>query len=158
MSAETHSDRDLPSPGVANHAVILVAAGLMAMMLCAVVMMLGFYIWQLPNRTLPAPRQLPTPQVRTDERILRQELEAAQRARLSQYRWLDEQKTLIAVSIERAMQILAGRGSNAYDPIIPPGTTAESVGATAAASMQQQGVRVPSSKESLGAQRGERQP
>jgi hypothetical protein len=158
MSAETNPDRDLAPPGVASRAVIIVTSALMAMMIAAVIGLSVFYVWWLPDRALPAPRPLPTPQVRTDERLLRQEIEAAQRARLTGYRWQDDQKTLIAIPIERAMQILAGRGAKAYDPIATSGTTAESVGADTAAGMQNPGLRVPSNKEPRGAQRGRRQP
>ena len=158
MSAEAHSDRDYPAPGVASRRVILAAIGLMAMMLGAVVMMLGFYVWQLPERALPEPRQLPAPQVRTNERLLRQQLETAQRARLSGYRWEDSQKTLVGIPIERAMQIVVARGTGAYDPIATPSTTARSPGPPAAAAMQNPQIRVPSNKELSGAQRRQAQP
>jgi hypothetical protein len=145
MSAETHSDHEFPSPGVANRPVIAVAIGLMAMMLCGVSLMLGFYTWKVPERTLPAPRQLPNPQVRTDERLLRQQLEAAQAERLAGYHWENPQKTLIGIPIERAMEILAARGPAAYDPIIQQtNTTAQSSGPATAASMQNPNSNVPS--------------
>lgn len=145
MSAEVHSDHEFPSPGVANRPVIAIAAGLMAMMLCGVLLMFGFYIWKVPGRTLPAPRQLPSPQVRTDERLLRQQLEAAQAERLSGYHWENSQKTVIGIPIERAMQILAARGTAAYDPIIQqPNTTAQSPGPATAAAMQNPASSVPS--------------
>lgn len=158
MSDETHRARDLPSPEVANRRVAVIAIGLIAMMLGAVGMLLGFYVWQLPQRGLPPPQQLPAPQVRTDERLLRQQLEAAQLGRLSSYRWEDPQKTLVAIPIERAMQILAARGSHAYDPIITLGTAAQSLGPGTAAAMQDPGSRVPSRKEPIRAQRGLTQP
>jgi hypothetical protein len=146
MSDETHSARDFPSPGVANRRVALIAIGLMAMMLGAVAMLVAFYVWQLPERTLPPPRQLPAPRVQTDERALRQQLEAAQFARLSGYRWEDAQKTLIGIPIERAMQILATRGGEAYDPIIRPSAAAPSLGPGAAGAIQNPRARVPSNQ------------
>lgn len=141
-------DHEFPSPGVANRPVIAVAAGLMVMMLCGVLLMLGFYIWKVPDRTLPAPRQLPNPQVRTDERLLRQQLEAAQAERLAGYHWENPQKTLIGIPIERAMQILAARGSAAYDPILQtPNTTAQSLGPATATDAQNPSSNVPSNKQ-----------
>ena len=149
MSAEPHSDHDFPSPGVANRPVIAIAAGLMAMMLGGVLLMFGFYVWQLPGRTLPAPERLPNPQVRSDERLLRQKLEAVQTERLSGYRWENSQKTLIGIPIERAMQILAARGAAVYDPIIQqPHTTAQPPGAATAAAMQNPALSVPSNAQS----------
>ncbi|MBV9235024.1 MAG: hypothetical protein JOZ94_04245 [Xanthobacteraceae bacterium] len=145
MSAETRPHHDFPSPEVANRAVMATAAGLMTMMLAGVFLMAGIYAWQMPDRRLPAPQRLPDPQVRTDERLLRQQLEAAQTERLSGYHWENQQKTLIGVPIERAMELLVARGAAAYDPIIPQSnTTAQSPGAATAAAMQGQGSSVPS--------------
>jgi hypothetical protein len=158
MSAELNSGHDFPSPGVANRRVAAIAIGLMAMMLGAVGMLLGFYVWQLPERALPPPQQLPAPQVRTEERLLRQQLEAAQRERLSGYRWEDQQKNLIGIPIERAMQVLAGRGAKAYDPLIAPGTIAPSPGPDTAAALQNPQVRVPSSNQPMSAEPEQAQP
>jgi hypothetical protein len=158
MSIETHRDRDLPSPGVADRRVVAVAVALMLMMLGSVAMLVGFYVWQLPERSLPAPRPLPSPQVGVDERALRLQIEAAQRQRLSGYRWANSEKTVIGIPIERAMQILAARGNRAFDPLVSPGASAPASGAANAAAAQTEGVRVPSNKEPLSAQKGARSP
>lgn len=145
MSAETRPHHDFPSPDVANRAVMATAAGLMAMMLAGVFLMAGIYAWQMPDRRVPAPQRLPDPQVRTDERLLRQQLEAAQTERLSGYRWENQQKTLIGIPIERAMELLAVRGAAAYDPLIhQPNNTGQSPGPATAAAMQDQNSSVPS--------------
>jgi hypothetical protein len=145
MSVDAHPDHEFPSPGVANRPVIAVAAGLMAMMLAGVFLMAGIYAWQVPHRTLPSPQRLPDPRVRTDERLLRQQLEAAQIERLSGYRWENSQKTVIGIPIERAMQILVARGAAAYDPIVKQAdATAQSPGPATAAAVQDQGSIVPS--------------
>ncbi len=145
MSAEVHSNHELPAPGVANRPVSVVAAGLMLMMLGAVAGLFAFYVWQLPDRTLPPPRQLPAPQVRTDERLLRQQLEAGQRARLSGYRWENADRTLVGIPVERAMEILVARRTAAYDPLLQsPNTIGQSPGPGAAAAMQDPRASVPS--------------
>jgi hypothetical protein len=158
MSIESHSDRDFATAGVGNRAVAVIAAGLMAMMLGAVAMLIGFYVWQLPERALPPPRQLPAPQVRVDERALRAEIETEQRQRLTGYRWENPEKTLIGIPIERAMQIIAARGANAYDSLMAPSSSEQVSGPDSAAQMQTQGLRVPSNKEPLAAQKGARSP
>lgn len=145
MSAEAHSGHEFPSPDVANRPVIAIAAGLMAMMLAGGLLMVGIYAWQVGERRLPAPQRLPSPQVRTDERLLRQQLQAAQAERLSGYHWENPQKTLIGIPIERAMQLLATRGAAAYDPIVQQSdTTAQSPGPGTAAAMQNPASSVPS--------------
>jgi hypothetical protein len=110
------------------------------------------------HSSLPAPRELPAPRVGADERALRVEIEAEQRQRLSGYRWENPEKTLIGIPIERAMQILAARGDKAYDPLIAPNPSDQGSGPAAAAAMQTQGLRVPSDKEPLAAQKGARSP
>lgn len=154
---DTQPDRTSPPPGVANRRVAIIAAGLMVMMLGSVAMLLGFYVWQLPERALPPPRELPAPQVRVDERALRSRIEAEQRQRLSGYRWENAEKTRIGIPIERAMQIVAARGDKAFDPIMPNGSQ-QALGPAAAIAAQNEGMSVPSNKESLSAQKGERSP
>ena len=93
----------------------------------------------------PCTAAVTDPQVRTDERLLRQQLQAAQAERLSGYHWENPQKTLIGIPIERAMQLLATRGAAAYDPIVQQSdTTAQSPGPGTAAAMQNPASSVPS--------------
>ncbi len=158
MAVEAHDARDWPAPGVRNRPVIAIAAGLMAMMLISVAALTGVYIWKLPERDAATPLPLPAPQVRTDETLLRRQLERDQLSRLSGYAWQNPEKTLIRIPIERAMQILAARGPQAYDPIIAPPKTAGSPGHEAAAANQTPGSRVPSGKEPTGAELGQGQP
>jgi hypothetical protein len=147
MPAETRLDQNFPTPGVANGHVVIVAVGLMVMMLLSVVMLVGLYTWWVPQRALPPPRELPAPQVRTDERSLRRQIEDRQTALLSGYHWVDAGKTLIAIPIGRAMQILAARSTGAYDPIIAPGTIVQPPGPAAASTNQSPALHVPSNRE-----------
>jgi hypothetical protein len=156
MPTETHTGPDLSSPGVSNRIVVIAAAAMMLIMLIGVGLLLGIYIRQVPVRTLPSPQSLPEPQVRVDERLLRKRLEAEQVARLSGYRWENDQKTIIGIPIERAMQILAARGANAYDPVVQPGSTAMEPGPAAASASQSSEFRVPSDKEPRPAEKGVR--
>ena len=155
MSTETRSTPNLPSPGVGNRLVVVIAAGLMAMMVTAIAVMAVIYVGGLPKRTLPSPALLPAPQVRTDEKSLRKRLEAEQLSRVSGYRWENAQKTLVGIPIERAMQIL---GAKAYDPIIQSGEAALAPGPTTATANQNPEVRVPTNKEASPVEKGLRQP
>ena len=156
MSAETGSTPNLPSPGVGNRLVVVIAAGLMAMMVTAIAVMAVIYVGGLPKRTLPSPALLPAPQVRTDEKSLRKQLEAEQLSRLSGYRWENAQKTFVGIPIERAMQILGARGPKAYDPIIQSGEAA--LGPATATANQNPQVRVPANQEASPVEKGLRQP
>jgi hypothetical protein len=158
MSIETRSTPNLPSPGVGNRLVVVIAAGLMAMMVTAIAVMAVIYVGALPKRTLPSPALLPAPQVRSDEKLLRKRLEAEQLSRLSGYRWENAQKTLVGIPIERAMQIMGARGPKAYDPIIRSGEAALTPGPATATANQNPEVRVPANKEASPVENGLRQP
>jgi hypothetical protein len=104
-------------------------------------------IWHraVPIRTMPLPRSFP--QVRTDEKAQLLQLEARQRERLNGYHWADQRHSLVQIPIERAMQIIAQEGAQAYAPLVPSpqarasptaaarraATTGHAGGATAAA-------------------------
>jgi hypothetical protein len=45
-------------------------------------------------------------------------LQAAQRARLEEYGWVDKEKGVVRVPIGRAMQIVAAKSPHALDPLI----------------------------------------
>ena len=94
------------------------AAGLMAMMLAGGLLMVGIYAWQMPDRRLPAPQRLPSPQVRTDERLLRQQLRGRpDRASLRVSLGKSAEDT--DRGSHRARDAASGaRGAAAYDPII----------------------------------------
>jgi hypothetical protein len=154
MSTEEHAPQDLSSPGVGNRWVVAIAAGLMAMMVAAVVGFAVLYVKRLPANRLPPPELFPAPRVQVDEKALRLRLEAEQRSRLSGYHWENPQKTLVGIPIERAMQILAARGAKAYDPIAASGEAALAPGPASANAFQNPSVRVPSSKEPGGAEKG----
>jgi hypothetical protein len=47
-------------------------------------------------------------------------VEDAQRRRLTEYGWVDRNQGLLQIPIDRAMQLLAGEGARAYDPLLPP--------------------------------------
>jgi hypothetical protein len=117
----------------------------MVMMLGSVALLSGFYVWRFPGRSLTVPLK-PPPPVRSGEKLLRLQLEAAQLSKLSSYGWEDDEKRYIRIPINRAMQILAALGAAAYDPIITPSASATSSGPNAAAAMQNPQSRVPSIK------------
>src|SRR5258708_16228643 len=90
-------------------------------MLAAIWGLNAVYDWQVPNRSLPAPEQFPSPRVQTHQAEQLKDLLAAQRQQLTEYEWADQNKTLIRIPIERAMEIIAQRGARAYAPLLPPG-------------------------------------
>ncbi len=66
------------------------------------------------------PSAFTPPQLQSDPAGELRDYQAAQRARLSDYAWTDRERGLVRIPIERAMAIIAARGSGAYEPLDPP--------------------------------------
>ena len=71
----------------------------------------------VPTGVPPPPRPLPAPQLRTDEASELRKLEAKQRAALDGYRWIDRDNGVIAIPLNKAMDLIASRGVDAYRPV-----------------------------------------
>jgi hypothetical protein len=67
-----------------------------------------------------AASQFPPPQLQSDPADDLQRYRAAQRTELEGYAWADRDRGLVRVPITRAMEMTAGRGSAAYEPLDPP--------------------------------------
>src|SRR5437764_2062755 len=119
MADEAPGREELASPEVVTRPVVLAALGTLAVVVIAILLLAGIYAWQVPGRSLPAPQTFPEPRVQAHEAEERQRIEAEQRRSLSEYRWADENKTLVQIPIERAMKIIAAKGEQAYAPVVP---------------------------------------
>jgi hypothetical protein len=129
MAHDADSDVHLEPPGVSLRPVLFGAMASVVLMLGAIWGLNAVYRWQVPNRTLPAPEQFPSPRVQTHQAEELRELLAAQRRQLTGYAWADQSKTLVRIPIERAMEIIAQRGGEAYAPLLPPGPETAGPGA-----------------------------
>jgi hypothetical protein len=116
MSSQPRSERLEPG-GVHTGWVSLLAAGLMLLLLASVgALYVAFVAFTPANRT-PAVRQFPQPRLEADRGQTLHALLEQQRRELSDYRWVDSDHTVVAIPIERAMQIIAARGDKAFAPI-----------------------------------------
>ena len=121
MAHDADADVQLEPPGVSVRPVLFGALAAVLLVLAAVWGLNAVYDREVPSRTLPAPEQFPSPRVQTHQTEQLQELLAAQRRQLTGYAWADQNKTLVRIPIERAMDIIAQRGGEAYAPLLPPG-------------------------------------
>lgn len=118
MSAEAH-DRQPPETSAVNaRRVLWAAGGALLLLLGAIAGLDAIYINDVPVRRMPAPEAFPEPRLRVDEHAQLQQILAAQRQRLDQYRWADDSHTYAQIPIDRAMQIIAREGAQAYAPLI----------------------------------------
>jgi hypothetical protein len=123
LSVAHDSDAQAPlePAGVSLWPVLFGALASVVLMLAAIWGLSAVYHWQVPHRTLPAPEQFPSPRVQTHQAEELQDLLSAQRRKLTGYEWADQSKTLVRIPVERAMDIIAQRGGEAYAPLLPPG-------------------------------------
>lgn len=73
-----------------------------------------------PGNRVPNLREFPEPKLQAHPAADLQRYLAKQRGGLSGYRWANSDHTLVAIPIERAMEIVAQRGPKGYEPIEPP--------------------------------------
>jgi len=131
MAIEARSKERLESPQVHTGYVLLWALAFLAILGTAIAMLDGVYYRQVRVQSFPAPRQFPQPRVQTGQRAQLRALQKQQQSRLNAYRWVDRKNGLIQIPIDRAMQILAREGTQAYAPLAPaqalssPGAGAE---------------------------------
>jgi hypothetical protein len=121
MAHDAEADVQLEPGGVSLWPVLWGALGSLALMLGAIWGLSAVYDWWVLNRTLPAPEQFPSPRVQTHQAEQLQDLLAAQRRQLTGYAWADSSKTLVRIPIERAMELIAQRGAQAYAPLLLAG-------------------------------------
>ena len=119
MAIEARNEERLESPQVRTGYVLLCVLGGLAILGGTIAMVGTVYYWQVRVQSFPAPQQFPQPRVQTGQRAQLRELQKRQSSRLHVYRWVDQKNGLIEVPIDRAMQILATEGMQAYAPLAP---------------------------------------
>ncbi len=120
MAVEHDSHDKLESPALSARPFALGAVFLLSFVIVA---MVGLWLVFLPNSSrhfhLPSEPQS-GPKLQADPSVERDRVLAEQRKRLDGYQWIDRKDGVFSIPIDRAMAIIAGKGANAYAPIIPP--------------------------------------
>jgi hypothetical protein len=122
MPTEEHLQY-VPEPSAVN-ARIVIGVGIASLILLTLSIG-GFYLIYdaaVPNKTMPPFRQFAAPRVVThaDEVAELKQLKTEQTQRLQTWRWANDQHTLVQIPIDRAVQLLAKKGADAYAPLVPP--------------------------------------
>ncbi len=120
MALETDRVERFESPEISKQATLLSALGFLLLLGLAIGSLQAIYYREVPVQKYPAPEEFPQPRVQTGQSQQLHRLEAAQTKLLSEYRWIDRDKGIVQIPIGRAMQILAGEGTQAYAPLAPP--------------------------------------
>jgi hypothetical protein len=83
------------------------------------VVLAAIYFSIVPQTPSPPPKTFPTPRLRADPDGELKRLMAEQRQQLTGYRWANPEHTLMSIPIERAMDLVAQRGADAFAPTVP---------------------------------------
>ena len=133
MPAEEHLQYVPEPPAVALRFVSWGAIAALLLLAIGIGVFYEIYQAAVPIKTVPAPRTFAEPRVTTHAADVAElhRLNEEQSHRLNTWGWANDQHTLIQIPIERAMQLLAQKGGEAWAPLLPPQPTLSS--ATAAA-------------------------
>jgi hypothetical protein len=115
VTAERDEARE--SPAVREGAVALIMAGFFIFVVTAAIGLFFFYQALAPNTTFVKANQFPSPRLETRSDGLRDPEIARQQADLQRFRWIDRAHGMFQIPIERAMRLVAARGSQAYEPV-----------------------------------------
>jgi hypothetical protein len=121
MHADEHIGYVPESPSVDSRIVILAAIGALLLVAFAIGLLYEIYQHSVPVKDLPRPQTFAEPRVTTSQAEVaeRKRLAAEQRRRLDTWRWANAEHSLVQIPIDRAMQLLAQRGHDAWAPLLP---------------------------------------
>lgn len=129
----TATSKDPEPPDVATGRILLIVAG-WAVFFVVSVGGLGWYTLEVVplNSSAQDVHALPSPALQVAAPRDLDQLFAAQRRRLETYAWSDRDRGLVQIPIDRAMAIIAARGTNAFAPLVsvtPDSARTRAVGA-----------------------------
>lgn len=122
MPVEHHIQYVPELPTVELRVVVWSAIAALLLLGGAIGSLYAIYQSAVPIRTVPAPKPFPQPRVVTHAADVAElhRLAAEQSERLKTWRWANDQHTLVQIPIDRAMKLLAQKGSGAWAPLLPP--------------------------------------
>jgi hypothetical protein len=122
MSIKQHLQYVPESSGVDARVVLFAAVSGLGLLAISIALFYEVYQYAVPVKTVPPPEKFVQPRVITSESEVSelQRLRDQQNGRLETWRWLNDQHTLVQIPIERAMELLAQKGSDAYAALLPP--------------------------------------
>jgi hypothetical protein len=123
MAIET--DR-LESPEVDARAIVAFAFGFVGFVALALVLLGVYYRHANVSAAPPTPREFPAPRLETHNGEALAKTKETQDAGAAGYAWVDRQRQLVRIPLDRAMQIIAARGAGAYGPVDAPASASGS--------------------------------
>jgi hypothetical protein len=120
MPSEEHVHHEPESSAVSITFVGWSALGAVLLLALSIGIFATIYNVVVPIKTVPAPETFAEPRVDTHDVQELQQIQSSQAKKLESWSWADDHHTLMQVPIERAMQMLAAKGGDAWAPLLPP--------------------------------------
>jgi hypothetical protein len=115
--------------------VLAIVFGFLAFAALCVAGLLAYYNALVGPGLYVPPKQFPQPALQSEPLTDSEKLQNAQRARIERYGWIDQSKGLVRIPIQRAMQIVAAKGSSALEPLAQPPSPAQNAAEAAGEAM-----------------------
>lgn len=100
-------------------AIAMIAGGVLVFLGASMGILALIFFNVVPADRTPAAQRAPEPRLQADRSGDMQQTLAKQRNQLAGYRWASSDHSLVAIPVERAMEIVAKRGAKGYEPIAP---------------------------------------
>ncbi len=114
--SDTHVTRTEPE-GVAARPVLYVAIGFLMFVGVCLAGIFYYYSDVVGARKAPKPGPFPAPQLQRTPLADLEKVQKSQEEQLNGYAWVDKDRGIVRVPIERAMQIVASKGEAAFGPL-----------------------------------------
>ncbi len=119
MSGEEHHIEYVPEPPSVGMAFVgWSAVASLLLLVVSIGALLGIFHAVVPSKAPTAPQAFPQPRVDVRETDELRRVTEAQSKKLETWQWADSQHSTVQVPIERAMQLLARKGGDAYQPLL----------------------------------------
>lgn len=115
-----HAEAPREPPGVAVRPVLVTVIGFLVFVAVSLAGLRVYYAWDVHGPVVTPQRPFAPPRLQTDPVGDLHRFETEQRGRLDGYAWADRDRGLVRIPIERAMDLIAARGADAYAPLDPP--------------------------------------
>lgn len=79
-----------------------------------------YYAWDVHGLAVIPPHSFAEPRLQSNPTEDLRRFQAKQRQQLTGYAWVDRGQGLVRIPIDRAMDLIAARGADAYAPLDPP--------------------------------------
>ncbi|MGO8953609.1 MAG: hypothetical protein ACLPWS_07245 [Rhodomicrobium sp.] len=115
-----HLEKHEPG-GIAVWPIVAIAASFTLFVAAGVAGLYLYYAWSTRDVAPPFPRPFPKPQLQSTPLSDLHTLQQRQEAQLKGYAWVDRDRGIIRIPIQRALQMIAARGADAYNPVTSGG-------------------------------------